>query len=771
MKNPLRNMALWQKFATLGALSALMCALPFLKVVEYKNAEITVARAEAAGVEPVQIAIVLQRRLQTHRGLSSLALGGDNSGEARRLAARAEINIQFAALGKSLGELGYTKSAEQARAMQTAWDKVSQQVDKHEIKAAASLQAHSALVQQNLQLLDSVADASGLSLDPTAESYYLMTAVVDHLPRMAEALAYARGKGSTLLAAKEITAIDRAEMAKALESVEYLYDRAKAQIVKAGGLSPEINKNVGGQLSAGLAETDQFFKAVRSQFGADGAVADAAAAAPMAAADFFKLGTLALDAKYSLIDAANRELQQIMAARVTEGERQRNNLMAVLGALSVLVLGLGVAITRSVTRPLAQAVDAANAVAEGDLGHPIDASGNDEAARLLARFVQMQANLRQRQASDAQHLASTEANHQAAQRAAAEISEAVDGATEGDFTHRITLGDKDAFHAQLCDKFNQLLNTVSGTIAEVRASAAQLLAASEQVSQTSQSLAHSASQQAAGVEQTTASLHEISASVKQNAQSATVTDGIATQAASEAIEGGKAVGQTVDAMSSIASKIRVIDDIAYQTNLLALNAAIEAARAGEHGKGFAVVAAEVRKLAERSQVAAQEIGQLAGNSVHLAEKAGQLLGRMVPSINRTSELVQEIAAASGEQSDGVNQITGAMNHLNSTTQQTAAASEQLSATAEQLSAQAGRLQDLMGFFQLAGDDPAGGAHGAGRQAQAQSASSSQTLRFGQGGGHSNGGQAGAAGAVPRSRPSRANLPVLTDVDEASFGRF
>ena len=352
-----------------------------------------------------------------------------------------------------------------------------------------------------------------------------------------------------------------------------------------------------------------------------------------------------------------------------------------------------------------------------------------------------------------------------------ELDTAIDAALQGDLTARMNGEALHGVYRQVASKLNGLIESFAQTLRQVDATSNGLLSAAAQVSQTAQSLAHLASQQAASVEETTASLHEISASVKQNAQSATVTDGIATQAAGEAQAGGKAVGQTVDAMSSIANKIRVIDDIAYQTNLLALNAAIEAARAGEHGKGFAVVAAEVRKLAERSQVAAQEIGQLAGNSVHLAEKAGQLLGRMVPSINRTSELVQEIAAASGEQSDGVNQITGAMNHLNSTTQQTAAASEQLSATAEQLSAQAGRLQDLMGFFQLAGDDPAGGAHGAGRQAQAQSASSSQTLRFGQGGGHSNGGQAGAAGAVSRSRPSRANLPVLTDVDEASFGRF
>ncbi|WP_338111468.1 methyl-accepting chemotaxis protein [Roseateles koreensis] len=295
-----------------------------------------------------------------------------------------------------------------------------------------------------------------------------------------------------------------------------------------------------------------------------------------------------------------------------------------------------------------------------------------------------------------------------------EVSAMVDGAAQGDFSRRIELEGKESFFRMLGEKFNTLVETVSGTIREVSAAADQLTAAADQVSQTSQSLSHSASQQAANVEETTAALQEMAASVKQNADNANVTDGMANKAAKEAMDGGQAVGMTVDAMKSIASKISIIDDIAYQTNLLALNAAIEAARAGEHGKGFAVVAAEVRKLAERSQVAAQEIGALAGSSVQMAEKAGTLLTNMVPNIQKTSELVQEIAAASGEQSGGVSQITGSMNHLSSATQQTASASEELSATAEELSAQAAQLQDLMNYFQLADNGDSGGRSGGGR---------------------------------------------------------
>jgi methyl-accepting chemotaxis protein len=238
-------------------------------------------------------------------------------------------------------------------------------------------------------------------------------------------------------------------------------------------------------------------------------------------------------------------------------------------------------------------------------------------------------------------------------------------------------------------------------IGEVRGSANALSSASEEVSATAQSMSQASSEQAASVEQTSASVEQMSASIEQNTENARVTDGMAGNAAKQAVEGGTAVKDTVAAMKSIADKIGIIDDIAYQTNLLALNAAIEAARAGEHGKGFAVVAAEVRKLAERSQVAAQEIGEVAKGSVALAERAGSLLNEIVPGIAKTSDLVQEIAAASEEQSSGVGQINTAMNQLNQITQQNASASEELAATAEEMSGQAEQLQQLMSFFTLA----------------------------------------------------------------------
>ena len=743
-------MKLWHKFSVLGLIAAVLCAVPLVQLMQYKGSEIAVAEAEEAGIDPVRTAMLLQGALQTHRGLTGLVLRGDAAPDADRKARAAEVNQHHAKLLGQMQALGYTKAVDQAQAWKSAWDQLAARVDQRALKAEESFAEHSKLVAQNIDLIDTVADASGLSLDPVAESYYLMTAVVDHLPRLVETTARLRGQGAGMLASGKNDPTEAANLAALMLDARYLQGRAAAQIAKAIDLNSDVKQALAGALSAKSGDVDNFLKLTRSSLVERGGPAPTPS-------DFFKAGTAAVDAQNRLLTGTSQALEDLLHQRIHQTQVQRATLLAALGGVALAGLLLGMAITRSVTRPLGQAVAAADAVAVGDLGHQIDSQGNDEAARLLQRFAQMQVSLQERQQADAQRMAESQAEAEMAQSTAEEINATVDNATQGDFTRRIPLEGKSAFHASLCGKFNELIDTISTTMAEVRSAAAQLGSASEQVSQTSQSLAHSASQQAAGVEETTASLHEISASVRQNADSATVTDGIATQAASEAMEGGQAVGQTVDAMKQIAQKIGIVDDIAYQTNLLALNAAIEAARAGEHGKGFAVVAAEVRKLAERSQAAAREIGQLAGNSVGLAERAGHLLERMVPSIHKTSSLVQEIAAASGEQNTSVVQITSAMNHLNSTTQQTASASEELSATAEELSAQAQRLQELMAFFRLAQDAP-----GLQRSASGPPARAAVPAQ--------------AVGATPRfgqqaASPARLPAHAIAEVDESSFARF
>jgi methyl-accepting chemotaxis protein len=273
--------------------------------------------------------------------------------------------------------------------------------------------------------------------------------------------------------------------------------------------------------------------------------------------------------------------------------------------------------------------------------------------------------------------------------------------TTGDLTPQIRIDRHDEF-GQISLAMKNMVERLRTVIADVKVVSDNVASGSQQLSVSSEQMSQGTTEQAASAEEASSSVEQMNATIKQNADNALQTEKIALKSATDAMDSGKAVSETVSAMKEIASRISIIEEIARQTNLLALNAAIEAARAGEHGKGFAVVASEVRKLAERSQFAAGEISKLSTISVEVAEKAGAMLARLVPDIQKTAELVQEISAASKEQTMGADQINSSIQQLNQVIQQNAGAGEEMSSTAEELSSQAKQLQVTISFFKIEG---------------------------------------------------------------------
>jgi len=262
-------------------------------------------------------------------------------------------------------------------------------------------------------------------------------------------------------------------------------------------------------------------------------------------------------------------------------------------------------------------------------------------------------------------------------------------------------------HVKTKDEIGFLFQTMQTMVAQlfkvvqnVRETADRLSTRSQQIHLTAQNITEDANAQTINVNQVSSSIEEINFSTLQNAKNARQTDQIATQTSQQMQTGGEAVVDTVTAMRKIASKVELIENIAYKTNILALNAAIEAARVGESGKGFAVVALEVRKLAENSRQVAQEIGELTETSVKIAEHAGKLFQEIVPNITKTVSLVQEISNASEQQANAVHEITSNMNRLDQSAQKNASSAEELAHTSQEMSNHAEQLQNTMAFFKV-----------------------------------------------------------------------
>jgi Methyl-accepting chemotaxis protein len=271
--------------------------------------------------------------------------------------------------------------------------------------------------------------------------------------------------------------------------------------------------------------------------------------------------------------------------------------------------------------------------------------------------------------------------------------------SQGDLTTHAGTAEDDEM-GDLLASLSDMVARLTVILGQIAASARDVALGSKELTVSSDSLSHDLAEQAGSLVQVSDSVEAMAASISTNTSNADETERIANSTAQDALTGGEAVSETVEAMQEIADKISIIEEIARQTNLLALNAAIEAARAGEHGKGFAVVAAEVRKLAERSGQAAAEIGVMSTNSMAVAEKAGHVIQSIVPNIRKTADLVQEIASSSAEQDSGARRIKDAVADMTRLMQQSTSHSENVAAAAHQLDQLSHALEKAVAFFTL-----------------------------------------------------------------------
>ena len=322
-------------------------------------------------------------------------------------------------------------------------------------------------------------------------------------------------------------------------------------------------------------------------------------------------------------------------------------LLVILGLGVALSVWIALAITRSVTQPIQQALVMADRVSQGDLTSQISTSRKDEAGLLLQALDNMNDSLR------------------------------------------------------------QIVGQVRDGAEAISTAASQIAAGNQDLSSRTEEQASSLEQTAASMEELVSTIKNTA----ENTQQATSIANQASSAAHRSGEVMLSVTNKMrsirEASMRMAEIIGVIDGIAFQTNILALNAAVEAARAGEQGRGFAVVAGEVRSLAQRSATAAKEIKELIDDSVdkiqegmQLVDTAESTMDGLTGHVKDVHSIINEISQASHEQSDGISQINIAVGQIDTTTQQNAALVEESASAALSLQSQASLLAEAVSAFRL-----------------------------------------------------------------------
>lgn len=441
-------------------------------------------------------------------------------------------------------------------------------------------------------------------------------------------------------------------------------------------------------------------------------------------------------------------------------------ILAVGGAVTLILSSLGFVASLLITRPIPRLAASMDKIAQGDYGVevPYTSKGNEVGA--MARAVEVfRENARQVVTLTAQERMTSEqrrADHAAMMQDLQQaFGRVVDAAVSGDFSQRVDVtfpdpelnnlaasinnlvdnvdrgltetgavlaamartdltkrmaGDYQGAFGRLRDDINELADTLTRIVRGLRTSSKTLKTATGELLAGANDLNDRTAKQSATIEETAAAMQQLADTVEENARRAEAASENARTVSATATEGGDAMHRANDAMQRIADSsskigniIGLIDDIAFQTNLLALNASVEAARAGEAGEGFAVVALEVRRLAQSSAQASSDIKALVEQSglevvagTKLVGEAADKLLTMLGSVRQSSDLISAIADATKFQAAGIREVCSAVSDLDKMNQHNAALVEQTNAAVEQAEFQAADLDQMVEIFAIDG---------------------------------------------------------------------
>ena len=614
----LNNLNFRGKFLLIGAILFGVIAALTTALVTSLLRDIHTVRMEQRGMQVIEKVVPVLIETQKHRGLNSAFLGGDTSAAPKLQEINARQDQLIATIEQDGGVAEFELDQQWAD-LKGQWIEIRDRSSGY--SKPQSFAEHTRLVSAMHAFIIRIADASGITLDASLDSFYLQDTALVKLISLSEVIGRLRAKGSGVLAAGTSTPEERAEVAMLSGSIGE-YEVAVRQ---------NLTKGVAGHddLAAQLA-TDKISAAI-ADLRRTVSQQVLVEAPTLPAADYFAQATAAIDVVLALYNQTDDALGTLLTAREASLKRQLTLYFSINALLVIIAIYGFVAMTASISEAVREMDGVIDSFSQGDLTRRVKLDSNDELGSIARHFNAAGDHLRSVMVSVERSVGQVFSAAAALQSASRQIAHDSDQESEAVQATAAAIEEITVSISLVADNSNEAATAATNGV---------------KVSESGEATVHQAASE----------MKSIALSV---GHSAALIEGLNERA------------------RQISSIVGVISEIADQTNLLALNAAIEAARAGEQGRGFAVVADEVRKLAERTGNATGEITAMisdiqnetanavssmntgtrqAERGVDLAEQAAQSLSQVNSGSHDVRVRIEEIADAIREQSAATTDI-------------------------------------------------------------------------------------------------------------------
>lgn len=628
---------------------------------------ISVAEKEMRGLEYIKTVRQLYQHLPQHRGMTNAYLNGASDYKSKIIKQRAVIIADIAAIESSNDQFG---DEFKTHALWSEIKQTWQQLEPRALNEPAKIifQAHTTLIARVYNLFEQISNESGLVLDPTLNTSFIMDAIVYRLPNITENLGQSRGLGSGIAASGIISLEQSIRLGTLLANIKSNKRAVDDGMLIALRENPSIVNELTPLLNASKLATNDFIQKVTSEL----LLAETINSQP---SDIFDAGTAAIKATYQVYDTLVPVLDSLFEDRIAALSKQHTIIFSTVLMTLLIVIYLFMGFYKSMITAVEKLRDATQKVSAGDLTVIVDCGTEDELKEIeiaLNNMIQHLNKVMKNLDSNAVLLAST------SEELSATTNQASASARE---------------QQSQTDQVAVAMNEMTSTVLEI-ARNAELVASESQT----------ADKQA-----------------KEGEDIITKTISSITSHSSDVDESTAVIRELEKNSNDIGTVLDVIKSVAEQTNLLALNAAIEAARAGEHGRGFAVVADEVRTLASRTQQSTEQIKTMVTSlqnqtahavrvmdvdskrAVKMAEStsgATLSLAKIVDSVTNISDLSILVASASEEQSLVSEEINRNIVRIADLAVESMTGSEQISQRSDGLAKLASELGMVVSYFKV-----------------------------------------------------------------------